>query len=139
MAHGARSKFGVPMFEPKVIREQVYCVEESTCDIVVILAPSAVIRRPNSDSAPGELCPHFSLRLVPTHSTVSVSLRTHPWGPGICCRCCSWQIAKVLWQNFQSKLCENTSNKSLPIFQKCSARPRFQIFSSKKISYKPVC
>ena len=48
MAQGARSKFGVPMFEPKVIREQVYCVEESTCDIVVILAPSAVIRHPGN-------------------------------------------------------------------------------------------
>jgi len=35
MAPGARSKFGAPMFEPEVFRKQMYCIEESTCDIVV--------------------------------------------------------------------------------------------------------
>jgi len=34
MAPGARSKFGVPMFEPEVFRKQMYCIEESTCDTV---------------------------------------------------------------------------------------------------------
>jgi len=34
MAPGARNKFGAPMFEPKVSRKQIYCIEESTCDIV---------------------------------------------------------------------------------------------------------
>ena len=30
MAPGARSKFGTPMFEFEVCREQMYCIEEST-------------------------------------------------------------------------------------------------------------
>jgi len=30
----ARSKFGVLMFEPEFFRKQMYCVVESTCDIV---------------------------------------------------------------------------------------------------------
>jgi len=34
MAPRARNKFGAPMFEPKVFREQIYCAEVSTCDIV---------------------------------------------------------------------------------------------------------
>jgi len=34
MAPGARSKFGALMFETEVFRKQMYCIEESTCDIV---------------------------------------------------------------------------------------------------------
>jgi len=34
MALGARNKFGVPVFEPEIFRKQMYCFEESTCDIV---------------------------------------------------------------------------------------------------------
>ena len=45
MAPGARSKFGAPMFEPEVFRKQMYCTEESTCDIV------ETFRRPRSDLA----------------------------------------------------------------------------------------
>jgi len=48
------------MCEPEVFRKQMYSIEESTCDIVWTFrrprshpAPSAVIRRPHSDSAPG--------------------------------------------------------------------------------------
>jgi len=33
MAPGARSKFGVRMFEPELFRKQIYCIEESACDI----------------------------------------------------------------------------------------------------------
>jgi len=33
MAPGARSKFGAPMFEPKLLPKQIYCIEESTSDI----------------------------------------------------------------------------------------------------------
>ena len=42
------------MFEPVVFRKQIYCIEESACDIV------GSSQRPLSDSAPGELftpCP----------------------------------------------------------------------------------
>jgi len=52
------------MFEPEFYRKQIYCIEESTCDIVGTFRCSqqsfgapAVIRRPHNDSAPGELCP----------------------------------------------------------------------------------
>jgi len=31
---GTISKFGALMFEPEVFRKQMYCIEESTCDIV---------------------------------------------------------------------------------------------------------
>jgi len=34
MAAGARSKFAASMFEPEVFRKQLYCIEQSTCDIV---------------------------------------------------------------------------------------------------------
>jgi len=30
---GARVKLGAPVFEPEVFRKQMYCIEESTCDI----------------------------------------------------------------------------------------------------------
>jgi len=39
------------MFEPEFLRKQMYCIEESTCDI------AGTFRRPHSDSAPEELCP----------------------------------------------------------------------------------
>ena len=54
----ARSKFGVPMFEPGVFRKQMYCIEESACDIV------ETFRRPHSVSAPGESCPPSVTPLV---------------------------------------------------------------------------
>jgi len=39
------------MFETKVLRKQMYSIEDSTCDI------TGTFRRPHSDSAPGELLP----------------------------------------------------------------------------------
>jgi len=57
-----RSKFGALMFETEVFRKQMYCIEESTCEIVDFLAPPAVIWRPNSDSAPRKLRPACSPR-----------------------------------------------------------------------------
>ena len=33
---GARSKFGAPSVEPEIFRKQMYCIEESTGDIVEI-------------------------------------------------------------------------------------------------------
>jgi len=35
-----------PMFEPEIFRKQMYCIDESTCDIV------GTFRRPHSHSAP---------------------------------------------------------------------------------------
>jgi len=46
MAPGARSKFGVPMFEIEVFRKQMYCIEE----IFVILL--GVFGAPSSHLAP---------------------------------------------------------------------------------------
>jgi len=51
MAPGARNKFGAPMFEHKVFRNQMYCIEESTCDMV------RTFRRPPSDSVPENCAP----------------------------------------------------------------------------------
>jgi len=55
MALGARSRFGAPMFEPDVFRKQMYCIEESICDIVGTFRRSTqsfgvpiVIRRPGN-------------------------------------------------------------------------------------------
>ena len=72
MAPGARSKFGTPKFEPEVFRKQIYCIEESTCDIFGMFwlsrqwfgAP-AVIRRPHNDSALGNCAPPGPARYAP--------------------------------------------------------------------------
>jgi len=60
----ARSKFGVPMLEPEVIRKQKYCIEESTCDIVETFGTSrshsalpAVILRPLVTGRQGNCSP----------------------------------------------------------------------------------
>jgi len=45
------------MFEPELFLKQIHCIEESTCDIFGAFRHPAVIRRPHSDSAPGELLP----------------------------------------------------------------------------------
>jgi len=34
MTAGARNKLGAAMFEPKVFREQMHCIEESACGFV---------------------------------------------------------------------------------------------------------
>ena len=46
MAPGAWSKFGAPVLELELFRKQIYCIEESTCDIF------GTFRRPRSDLAP---------------------------------------------------------------------------------------
>ena len=49
MVPGTRSKFGAPMFETEVFRKQMYCIEESTHDIVgTFRHPPLVIRRPGN-------------------------------------------------------------------------------------------
>jgi len=54
MASGARSKFGAPMFEPEIFRKQMYCIEESICDIVgAFRRPLQSFSVPHSDWAPG--------------------------------------------------------------------------------------
>jgi len=53
MAPGAGSKFAASKFEPEVFRKQMYCTEESTCDIVgTSLRPLKSFSVPRSDSAP---------------------------------------------------------------------------------------
>ena len=58
MAPGARSKFGAPMFEPEVFRQQMYCIE-------VLLTLLGLFVVPRSHSAPGELCPLHPHRYAP--------------------------------------------------------------------------
>ena len=46
-----QEKFGTPMLELKVLRKQMYCIEESTCHIVGTVQPPAVLWCPGN-SAP---------------------------------------------------------------------------------------
>ena len=55
MAPGTRSKFGVPMFEFEVFRQQMDCIGECSCDIVGSFGrpcshstPPVVVRRPGN-------------------------------------------------------------------------------------------
>jgi len=58
MAPGARSKFGAPTFETEVFRKHMFCIEQSTCDIVgAFRRHPRVVWRSRSDSMPGELRP----------------------------------------------------------------------------------
>jgi len=53
MAPGKRSKFGAPMIESEVFRKQMYCIEESTCDIVgTFRRPPQPFGAPRYDLAP---------------------------------------------------------------------------------------
>jgi len=38
MGPGARSKFGVPMFEPEVFRKQMYCIEKALMTLLGAMA-----------------------------------------------------------------------------------------------------
>jgi len=58
MTPGARNKFGASMFKPEVFRKQIYCIEESACDIVGTFLPTpAVIWRLHSDLTLGNCTP----------------------------------------------------------------------------------
>jgi len=68
MAPGARSKFGASMFEPELFRKQMYCIDESTCDVL------GTFRSPSRDGARVILAPpslrpwdHYSSRGTATH------------------------------------------------------------------------
>jgi len=72
MVPGSRSKFGAAMFEPELFLKQIYCIEESTRDIVgTFRRPPQSFEAPrsdtlpHSDSAPGELFPPCRPRYVP--------------------------------------------------------------------------
>jgi len=44
MGPGERNKFGDPIFEPEVLRKQMYCFEKSSYDIVVTFWLPEMIR-----------------------------------------------------------------------------------------------
>jgi len=76
MAPGARSKFSAPTFENEVFRKQIYCIEESTCDIVgTFRRPLQTFGAPHSDSAPGDLRPPFPLITPPARN--GAELKAH--------------------------------------------------------------
>ena len=61
---GQEAKFGAPVLETEFFRKQIYCIEESSCDIVRAFWRSsqpfgipAVIWRPYSDSVPEDCAP----------------------------------------------------------------------------------
>ena len=54
------------MFEPEVFRKEIYCIEESTCDIVgTFRRPQQTFGALHSDLAPGELFPLYPRRYAP--------------------------------------------------------------------------
>ena len=78
MAPGARNKFGVPMFEHQVFWKQMYCIEESICDIIGTFRRPPVIRRQGHwvplapRYAPGSVF-HDTVNEVPNKSTEGTS------------------------------------------------------------------
>jgi len=64
----ARSKFGDPMFELEAFRKEIYCIEESTCEIVETFrrhkqtfgAPAVIQRPGNWPPVPPVVTPLFS-------------------------------------------------------------------------------
>ena len=72
MAPEARSKFSIPIFEPKIFQKHIYCIEGCTCGLFRTFqqhphpfGTPAVIQCPHSDSVPGELCPPCPPRYAP--------------------------------------------------------------------------
>jgi len=62
MARRAKRKDGALMFEFEVFPKQMYCIEESACDIVgTFLSPLA----PHSDSGPGEFTTFLASLVTP--------------------------------------------------------------------------
>jgi len=59
MTPEARRKFGAPMFKPEVLRKQMCCIEESTCDIVGIFGAPRSDLAPHSDSDLGKFWLHI--------------------------------------------------------------------------------
>ena len=77
---GQGTSLAPPMFEPEVFRKQMYCIEESTSDIIGTfqrpcshLTPLAVIWRPHSDSAPRELRPPYPPRYATAYEQQLIS------------------------------------------------------------------
>jgi len=62
MARRARRKYGVLMFEFEVFPKQMYCIEESACDIAGTFPRTL---SPHSDSAPGEFTPFLASLVTP--------------------------------------------------------------------------
>ena len=69
-----RDRTGAPMVKPELFRKQLYCIEESSCDIVgtfrrlpQYFGAPAVIQRAHSELAPGKLCPPYPL-VTPLHT-----------------------------------------------------------------------
>jgi len=77
MAPGAGSKFGAPMFEAEVFWKQIYCIEESACDIVeTFQRPAQWFGAPFSDSTPPAVIrPPIVIRLPGNCALFPPSLR----------------------------------------------------------------
>jgi len=87
--HFARNKFGTPVFQPKVFRKQIYCIEESTCNIAgTFRRPTQSFDALRSDSATGELRPDYA--------------------PAI-----DWVRGRTLNHRFFKTLCEDLGSKNI--------------------------
>ena len=70
MVPGAKSKFGAPVFEPDVFRKQMYCIEESSCEIVATFRVPIVIQRLTQWISALELFPPCLPSYVPDHTWI---------------------------------------------------------------------
>ena len=91
---GARGKEQVwrhpPIFETEVFRKQMYCIEESVCDIVGTFPSPAVIWCHHTDSAPGELRPLWLPSLPSRSVQPRAQLQMGGCKEWVYARCCHW-------------------------------------------------
>jgi len=110
MVSVARSKFGTPMFEPKVFWKQMCCtvLKKVLSTFLGLLEPPqsfsnpTVVRGPHSDSAPGEFCPSCPRRYAPVKNIANWENSHMPSKQS--CICLTHSVHKV-WEWLS--ICEN--------------------------------
>ena len=135
MAPAARSKFGNPMFEPKVFRKQMNCIGESTCNIVGIFRrPPAVIQRPGNCGSPSlRPCGHPLAAFIDLVQAIKDNRRRWcEWRVGRRVGCSMYHTKRTCGQNvqlrsalFSSLFCFSTSLVLAAIDFVCVCRDSF--------------
>ena len=129
MAPGTRNKFGAPAFEPDVFRKQMYCIEESTCDIVRTFRPPGNCGPPHYASGSQIVCIHpYSLNTTTAFdfATECSDVAMFIWGHVAlrqwCSRDCN-PFETETWLKFWDEA--DTSSKS-PRLETWNSRPRLE-------------
>ena len=141
MAPGARSKYGAPIFDLEVFRNEMYCIEESNCEIVGIfrrhpqwLSIPILIRRPENCTplAPPSLrpcgpCQNANLALFDASSLEidpggSDHIEFFKWW------LFPWNHVGLMWKQFSNscylKTFPPTQCRCFPIRECCNRKPR---------------